>query len=334
MLHCKRRFCCVAINRLTAEAGGRSVPAMSRPFARLLVLRCNMILAICSATGAVGCGNDAELCVRDSECASGFCRADGTCGPASDAMPADGDGMPGDGTTALCVPDHDGSVARAELPLAAGKMATFRIATDATFSTAGTSNGDGTRSWNLDLALANDADKAIALTAPTGQWWEASFPAASYAVRLAEGSDLLGVFQITDTELALLGVVSPDPGTFRTELEYDPPAKILALPLAPAASWSSTSTVSGTAQGAITAYTESYSSTVDVTGTMTTPYGDFPVIRVATDLDRTSFGTPIAGTRSFAWIAECFGSVANATSQSFETAQEFDDPAEVRRLVP
>ncbi len=306
---------------------------MSRPSALRFVLRCNMIVVSCSALIA-GCGTTAELCVRDSECESGFCRADGTCGPASDSDAMPPDGMPGDGQTALCTPDHDGSITRAELPLVAGKQANFRIATDATFDTAGTASGNGTRSWNLDLALANDADHEIALLAPTGQWWEASFPTASYAVRLAEGSDLLGVFRVTDTALTLLGVVSPDPGTFRTELEYDPPATILELPVAASDAWTSTSTVSGTAQGAITAYTEKYDATVDVTGTMTTPYGEFPVIRVATDLDRTSLGTPIASTRSFAWMAECFGSVANVTSQSFESSQEFDDPAEVRRLAP
>ena len=289
-----------------------------------------MIVALC---GAIGCGGGSELCVRDSECESGFCRADGTCGAATDtdAMPTDASG---DGSTALCTPNHDGAVTRSELPLAAGKMATFRIATDASFMTAGVANGDGTRTWNLDLALANDADQVIALGAPTGQWWAPSFPTASYAVKLAVGSELLGVFQITDSALTLLGVVSPDPGSFRTELAYDPPATILELPVQTGATWTSTSTITGLAQGGGTAYTEVYDATVDVAGTMTTPYGEFPVVRVATDLDRTSLGAPLASTRSFAWVSECFGSVATVTSQDFETSQEFDDPAEVRRLTP
>jgi len=241
---------------------------------------------------------------------------------------------PGDGTSALCVPDHDGSITRAELPLVAGRMANFKIATAATFATAGTVAGNGTRTWNLDLALANDAQKAVTLLAPTGQWWTSAFPDATYAVELAEGSDLIGVFQLTDAALFLLGVVSPEPGTFRTQLEYEPPAKILALPVAMAATWTSTSTISGTAQGLITTYTERYTATVDVAGTMTTPYGDFPVIRVATDLERTSGFATLSTSRSFAWMAECFGSVANVTSQEFESAQEFDDPAEVRRIAP
>jgi len=132
----------------------------------------------------------------------------------------------------------------------------------------------------------------------------------------------------------LLGVVSPAAGASRTELAYDPPAKILALPFSATTTWTSTSTVSGTAQGTFVAYTERYASLVDQTGTMKTPYGEFPVLRVATDLTRSSVGVTLLTKRTFAWTAECFGSIATAQSQDSETAAEFDDPAEVRRLAP
>src|SRR5205823_4490155 len=102
------------------------------------------------------------------------------------------------------------------------------------------SNTDGTRTWSLAGMLASDADHAIALASPTGTWWHADFPMASYAATLAAGSDLLGVFQVTADGVQLLGVVSPNGGATETELSYDPPAKILALPFAAGASWSST----------------------------------------------------------------------------------------------
>jgi hypothetical protein len=331
MLHCKRGFCCTAKERLTGDGHGRSVPRMSLGSGPSLVLHRSTILAACSAMLAA-CGGGDELCARDTDCPSGFCKADGTCGSASDTDA--GTDAPPDGSTVLCMPDHDGAITRGEVPLAAGKMANFRIATDPTFQTAGVDNGDGTRTWNLGVALAGDADREIALLSPTGTWWAADFPMATYATTLAAGSDLLGVFRLTGNELALLGVVSPEPGTFQTSLEYDPPATILALPVQAAGTWSSTSTISGTAQGAIIAYTESYTSTVDHSGTMTTPYGDFPVIRVATDLERTQGFSTLSTSRTFAWLAECFGTVATVTSQEFESAAEFDDPAEVRRLAP
>ena len=301
---------------------------MSGSLARLLVLQCSIAATACA-------GSSSEPCARDEECPSGFCKADGTCGSTDPDAGTDPD-APADGPSSLCSPNNDGQIAGSELPLVAGRMATFRIATDATFDTAGTANGDGTRRWDLSGQLANDGDRTIALLSPTGTWWAAKFPTASYAAPLSVESDLLGVFAVDAAAVTLLGVVSPTAGALRTELEYSPPAKILALPfgLTGTSTWVSTSTVSGTAQGGVVAYTEKYDSRVDQVGTMKTPYGEFPVLRVATDLDRTSGGAPLSSRRSFAWTAECFGSVATVSSQDFETSAEFNDPAEVRRLAP
>jgi len=299
---------------------------MFRPAVALLMLLCSM-----SACG----GSGGTPCTRDEECASGFCKADGTCGPAEVDAAAGGDAdAPGDGSSGLCTPNHDGSITLPELPLVAGKMATFRVASNATFDTAGSAAGGGMRRWDLTGQLANDTDTPLALQSPTGQWWAPVFPTATYAAVLSTSSDLLGVFRVESSQVTLLGVVSPAAGSFRTELAYDPPVKILALPITANASWMSTSTVSGTAQGAIVAYTEKYASLVDQVGTMKTPFGEFPVVRIATDLTRTSGFTTLLTKRQFAWTAECYGSVATVASQDFETSAEFNDPAEVRRLAP
>lgn len=298
------------------------------------MLLCSMAGASAVTVAAGGCGDGGgAACSLDEDCASGFCRADGTCGPApGDAAPGD-DAPPVDAPIGLCTPNQDGMLVRGELPLAAGRMATFRVATDPTFATAGTADASGRR-WDLTGALAGDQDRVLTLLAPTGAWWAASFPTATYATTLAAGSDLLGVFALTDTELTLLGVVSPAAGSTRTELAYDPPAKILALPITAASTWTSSSVVSGLAQGFSAAYTEVYDSTVDQVGTMVTPYGEFPSMRIATDLTRSYLGSTLLTKRTFAWMAECFGAVANVSSQDNEAAAEFTDPAEVRRLVP
>jgi hypothetical protein len=303
---------------------------MSTRLTRSIALHCSIALAV-AACGGSGDGP----CTRDDECASHFCKADGTCGPAPVDAPAGSDGAT-DGTTGLCTPDHDGSITIAELPLIAGRMATFRIATNATWSTAGQANAGGSRSWDLRGQLANDVDTPVALAAPTNAWWMSvpELATASYAAPLSASSDLLGVFATSATGVTLLGVVSPSGGTFRTELTYDPPAQILALPFHAGSTWTSTSTVSGYAQGVLTAYTERYDSRVDQVGSMTTPYGDFPVLRVATDLTRTAGLTTLLTKRTFAWIAECFGSIATVQSQDFATGAEFSDDAEVRRLAP
>jgi len=308
---------------------------MSSPVFRQFLLRCS--IGVLGSLGlAAGCGGGASgtSCSTDDECPSHFCKADGTCG---EALPDGGttpDGMDPDGMSALCTPNHDGQIELAELPLIAGRMATFRVATDATWNTAGTANMDGSRTWDLTAQLAGDADQAIALTAPTGAWWAADFPTATYAAPLSASSDLQGVFAVDATGVTLLGVVSPTGGATKTELTYDPAVKILSLPFQAGSTWMSSSTISGYAQGVITAYSEDYSSLVDQVGTMTTPYGEFPVLRVATDLTRTQGFTTLSTRRSFAWIAECFGSIATVSSQDFESASEFSDIAEARRLAP
>jgi hypothetical protein len=298
---------------------------MSIRIGRAFVLLCSMSAACGGSTG--------DTCTMDSDCASNFCKADGTCGPApADASP-EGDAGP-DGSTALCNPNHDGSITLAELPFMAGRMATFRVALDVTWNTAGQSNTNGSRAWDLSGQLAGDADRLMKLGSPSGQWWAADFATATYATELSAESDLRGVFEVGSASLALRGVVSPDGGVYKTELTYDPPAQILAIPLTPGATWTSTSTVSGYAQGAIVAYTEKYESRVDQVGTMKTPYGEFPVLRVATDLTRTSGLTTLLTKRTFSWVAECFGPVATAASQDFASGAEFTDNAEIRRLVP
>src|SRR5688500_7274681 len=116
-----------------------------------------VFMLLCSMTGACG-GGEAVACDEDMDCPSGFCRADRTCGPDNDGgMTED---APNDGATGLCTPNHDGMIALAELPLAPGKMATFRVATDPTFDTAGSSAGGGMRQWDLSIQLANDNDRS------------------------------------------------------------------------------------------------------------------------------------------------------------------------------
>jgi len=204
----------------------------------------------------------------------------------------------------------------AELPFAPGKMANFRIATDATWDTAGVAMPGGGRRWDLFVQLANDVDRELALGTPTGLWWTSAYPGATYATELSSSSDLRGVFKLATSDLSLLGVVSPDGGTYKTELEYDPPAQVLAVPLFASKTWMTSSTVSGSAQGAIVAYTEKYESRVDQYGTMVTPYGEFPVIRVATVMTRTAGFSTLDQTRTFTWVAECFGPVATRLAVS------------------
>lgn len=290
-------------------------------------------LAWFAALQQIGCsGSAVDRCDRDEDCPSGFCRADHTCAVADDVDGGPGDAPDGDDrpdAPAGCAPDHDGVIARDEFPLEPGRTATYRVALDATVQTA----PDASDLWRFDGALPGDSDVEATLLAPAGQWWEDTFPAATYATTLSAESDLLGVFELTADRLRLLGVVSPTGGSFRTELTYDPPVDILVFPMGQSDTWASDSTVSGVAQGVAAFYTEQYESLVDRRGTIDTPYGEFPVARVAVDLTR-QVGAVITTRRSFAFVAECYATVANVVSQDYEGGAEFTDAAEVRRLAP
>ena len=278
---------------------------------------------------SMGC-ESAPTCASDSDCEFGFCMADGTCGFSPDGGTVDiADAAP----TNLCIANHDGQIEPGELPFVAGQSGTLRVASNATWSTAG-EPADGMRRWDLAVQLANDADRGFRLASPAGTWWEASFPSATYATELVSTSPLQGAFAVSTSGLTLVGIVSPEAGPFRTELAYDPPAQVFAVPFVVGSTWSSTSTVSGTARGVLVAYVESYRSWVDQAGTMKTPYGEFPVLRIATDLTRTSGFATVLTKRTYSWVAECFGPVATAQSRDFETVAEPTLIAEVRRLAP
>ena len=300
---------------------------------RQIAAQHHLALAAVLALAAACSTSDPDRCDLATDCPSGYCRADHTCAPVDEAD-AGTDGTAGGPDAALgCQPDHDGTLTRAELPMMAGQTARFRIATDATIDSAGQQGAGGARTWTLAGGLPGDQDVTTTLIAPTGQWWAATFPTASYAARLSIDSTLLGVMRLDASGLALLGVVSPEAGLTRTELTYAPPVPLLPTPLGPSASWTTSSTVSGLAVGVASFYSERYQARVDAVGTMTTPFGAFPVRRIATDLTRT-VGAAITTKRTFGFAAECYGTVATMTSQDYETASEFTSAAEVWRLIP
>ena len=181
-------------------------------------------------------------------------------------------------------------------------------------------------------ALSGDHGTTFDTLAPTGAWWAPSFASASFAVRISDTQTLLGVFQ-AGAPLLLLGVVSPDAGITQTELTYKQPIATVSPPLSMGTAWTSTSSVNGTAEGVVSTYTEAYANEVDAYGKLKTPFGTFDVLRVRTTLTRT-VGAVQTVTRSFSFLAECFGAVASVTSQTGESNVEFSNDAEIRRLTP
>jgi hypothetical protein len=299
------------------------------------------------ALSYVGCADGEMRCRVGADCPSGLCLSSGVCALPQDAgMPDavvidrsdtnvlfDDTGVPVDSGVRVCAPNRDGIVSRDEVPLRPGLRATFRIGTNAMVSTAGTMTG-GMRTWDFSGAYAGDMDELTTLMEPGANWWAAMYPTATHAARLSSSADNLGVFQITDDALLLLGVVSPEAGVTQTRLTYTPPVTVIAFPLQDGSTFTTTSSVSGTALGVIAAYTEEYNSVVDASGTLITPYGSTPALRVRTEMTRRSGLVTLTTLRQFTFVAECFGIAGLVTSNARESSIEFTTAAEIRRLAP
>jgi hypothetical protein len=296
----------------------------------------------CSSTTSTDTG-----CRTGAECASGVCLASGVC----QAAPASDGGLePGDsatpivtGDSGVCVTNGDGRIDRAEWAAAPGLRATYAYASNVSVDFTGVT-ANGVTSWDFRGPYASDTTRAVDVQATTGKWWAGSFTGASYALSIGASSDLLGVFVLSDSGLALRGVVSPADGATKTLLSYDPGAQFLRFPMRKGDSWTTTSTITGTASGIAiaatsgTQYTETYATSVDAEGFVETPFGRFKVLRVLTSLTRRNqFDSAIAtlpDRKTVAFVAECFGTVVSATSNGNETNALFTTASELQRIAP
>ena len=57
------------------------------------------------------------------------------------------------------------------------------------------------------------------------------------------------------------------------------------------------------------------------------------MLRVAIDFTQT-VGAVVTTHKTFAFVSECYGTVATITSENYETKAEFTSAAEVWRLAP
>jgi hypothetical protein len=294
----------------------------------------------------------ARQCRVGADCTSGVCASDGTCavaavppggsdgGPTDDAMSTpDGSGAETstDAAVSGCTPNKDGTITRDEVPIAAGLHATYKIGSNENVGTHGVDGAGGKRAWDYSAALSSDVSVLVETLPLTGKWYAADYPGATYATKLSNGSDLLGVFETGPGSLLLRGVVSPaSDASSKTELTNTPAVSVLAFPLKLTAKWNTNTNVGGTAQGTALfgTYTEAYTSEVDAEGTLKTPLGTFDVLRVKTVLVRTIGILPAETYRTFAFVTECYGTIATVTSAKNETNVEFTHAVEIRRISP
>ncbi|MGE0872210.1 MAG: hypothetical protein AB7P03_26865 [Kofleriaceae bacterium] len=313
-----------------------------------------ILACVVAASLLAACNNapGSNACRVGADCASGVCLPDGTCGTSFNDAGFDTDASPSIDAPVSCT-TLDGVITREEFPLSAGRMATFRVGVDAGVSSAGTMNPDGTRSWNFTGVMNGDRDVSYETKSVAGEWFASAFPTATFASRLNTNDTgveaLLGVYEATPTALRLLGVVSRHPGLDRTELTYTPPVEVIRFPLEQPMSWNEGTQISGYVtlppsdllplgyQGYVVPYPAQYEIAVDASGTVETPGGMFPALRVRT-LTTTTITVGLVEyvftNRTHQFVSQCVGIVANLVSNEGEADVEFTTAAEAWRVGP
>lgn len=237
-----------------------------------------------------------------------------------------------------CQPVGDGVVRRAQFPLEVGQSAPYAFGLDVSVDTAG-GEVDGTRTWDFSEIRDGEFVDDVDIEDPDAYWFGEEFPEATYTAPMTadDEDDEMGIFELTDEALLMLGVATPDDGFYRTELEYEPPVTLLEFPIEEGKTWQTEAEVSGSYGGNHAhSHEETYTTEVDAAGSVITPYGTFDALRVNTQLERGywgAFGWTTETLRSHTFVAECFGTVTRIRSHENEDDEEFGEAAELMRLA-
>ena len=231
-----------------------------------------------------------------------------------------------------CVPNGDGQIDQMEVPLAAGGLAPFLVASTAQVDLAGTITGNGRR-WDFSQPVPSDRQVTYELLGLPGHWFGPLYPQGHHASLIPGVSGVLGIYGLGADQVTLMGVASSSDGPLRTELSYDDPVTMLQFPLSTGNNWDSQSTVRGLAGGVASLYNESYSAQVDGAGFLNLSFGTIEVLRVRTEMTRT-VGLLVTTVRTFSFVSECFGTVAWVVSEPDESEVEFTTAAEFWRRAP
>ena len=246
---------------------------------------------------------------------------------------------PGAEPAFTCLPDLDGALEAAELPIALGERVRYLVnPPDAPrrVDLAGQVDEAGRRRWDLRTDYAGDRVVPIGPEPLAEQWFAAEFPDADYVAPVDLDGAILGVYHLDERALWLHGVASaePDPPAGRTLLPYDAPVPLYRLPLRAGDRWTATGTIEqGTALGLAYRGMDTYAVEVVGAGRLDLPDWSFGQ---AWRVDQQVTSTPAVGEpverRITSWLFECFGEVARAQSADGVTAP-FDRAVELRRLT-
>ena len=227
-----------------------------------------------------------------------------------------------------CVPDRDGEITAAELPIAYGASVAYYEGQNRSVELAAE---DGV--WDLADEHPDDAVVALGPIALATQWYAASFPAGEFTVDAGDG--LVGIYHQDDQALWLDGTASIAESP-KTLVRYTQPVAILRFPIRDGAAYETVAQIpDGVIQNLPFIGTDRVAVDITGSGRLDVPYVRFsPVLRARTHVVRTpSTGSPVVGRRATIFLFECFGEVARAESKQDESNADFTTAARLRRFA-
>lgn len=237
-------------------------------------------------------------------------------------------------TLPACVPDRDGAITAAELPVALGATAAYYQSPPGATRTLDIYGP--TRVWDLSEERADDQVIELGPVPLKDQWYASSFPGGQFAVDGGGGLD--GVYHQDDQALWLDGTASreQDPAGGRTLVVYGAPIAVLRFPITDGDAYTTSAQIAGgTIAGLPFIGTDEVEVTVMGEGRVDVPYVRFsPALQVRTRVTRTpSSGSPVVTRRSVIFLFECFGEVARAESRQDEPDPQFTTAVSLRRFA-
>lgn len=229
-----------------------------------------------------------------------------------------------------CVPDLDGTITAAELPIALGATIDFYAGSNRTVDLIATGGV-----WDLSVERPDDTVVALGPVALHDQWYAAMFPASQFVVDAGGGLD--GIYHQDDVALWLDGTASQQalPANGKTLVAYTTPIAVLRFPIGDGDAFSTTAAINATIAGLPFVGTDQVDVDVTGSGQLDVPYVDFsPVLRVRTHVTRRpSAGAPSVARRTTTFLFECFGEIARAESKQDEPSPDFTTATYLRRFA-
>ena len=226
-----------------------------------------------------------------------------------------------------CVPNRDGQITAAEMPIALGATLTYYVSTNTTIAQTG-------MKWDFSVERADDQVVALVPTALKDQWYASSFPSGTFVVD--SGSGLDGIYHQDDQALWLDGTASRDSAmASRTLIVYPEPVAVLRFPVVAGDSFTTRAQLAGaTINGLPFQGSDEVTVSVVGSGLLAVPYVEFsPVLRVTVSVVRAPTSGPSTSRRTTLFLFECFGEVARAESKPDEPSADFTSAAYFRRFA-